>query len=241
MSHLRTSGKDCISCVGPIWLFSNAHIDRGVHRRTGESLSLSLPLTTHLTLHPCSLSPYTQFPTPHDTPSSLHEHIFDPGACTTEQKGPLSPSPLMISLFPLIVPYVEQPHIMYIVYLVNNTPRTSCRTLHIRVQQLLSPLPQRKVHPIIYYGHKKRNWCCIITIYTYIVGLYKRNEGKGPRMRGTVCSLSEMMGTTLAEHGRTVIGGIDGDGRVGGQIGTTVNDNGRRSDHDLEISDVIYW
>jgi hypothetical protein len=60
-------------------------------------------------------------------------------------------------------------------------------------------------------------------------------------MRGTVCSLSEMMGTTLAEHGRTVIGGIDGDGRVGGQIRmNSVNDNGRRSDHDLEISDVIY-
>ena len=76
-------------------------------------------------------------------------------------------------------------------------------------------------------------------MYTYIVGFYKRNEGKGPRMRRTVCSLSEMMGTTLAERERTVIRGIDGDGRVGGDM-NNVNDNSRHSDHDLEISDVIY-
>jgi hypothetical protein len=51
-------------------------------------------------------------------------------------------------------------------------------------------------------------------------------------MRGTVCSLSEMMVTALAEHGQTVIGAIDGDGCVGGQIGTnSINDNGRHSDH----------
>ena len=47
-------------------------------------------------------------------------------------------------------------------------------------------------------------------MYTYIVGFYKRNEGKGPRTRRIV----SLMGTTLAEHGRTVIG-VDGDGRVG--------------------------
>jgi hypothetical protein len=34
-----------------------------------------------------------------------------------------------------------------------------------------------------------------------MVDMYKKNEGEGPRMRGTLCSLSEMMSTTLAEHG----------------------------------------
>jgi hypothetical protein len=73
-----------------------------------------------------------------------------------------------------------------------------------------------------------------------MVGFYKRNKGKRPRMRRTVCSLSEIMGTTSAEHGWTVIRGIDGDGHMGGQTGMTVNDNSRCFDHDLKISDVIY-
>ena len=35
-------------------------------------------------------------------------------------------------------------------------------------------------------------------------------------MRGTSCSLSETTRMMLAERGQTVIGGIDGDGRMGG-------------------------
>ena len=42
--------------------------------------------------------------------------------------------------------------------------------------------------------------------------MYKKNGGEGSRMRGTVCSLSEMMSTSM---GQAVIGSIDGDGHVG--------------------------
>ena len=44
-----------------------------------------------------------------------------------------------------------------------------------------------------------------------MVDMYKKNEGEGPRMRGTLCSLSEMMSTALAEHGGvlTVMGAWD--------------------------------
>jgi hypothetical protein len=156
MSHLRTSGKDCISHVGPIWLFSNAHIARGMDRRTGESLSLHYhsQLIWHFILAPfLPILNFLHLMIPlHPFMSTflILEHV------QLNRRDP-SPLPLMISLFSPIVPYVEQPHIMYIVYFVNNTPRTSCRTLHTRVQQFISPLPQRKVNPIIYYGHKKWN------------------------------------------------------------------------------------
>jgi hypothetical protein len=75
--------------------------------------------------------------------------------------------------------------------------------------------------------------------------MYKKNEGKGPIMMGTVCSLSETTSTMLTEHGRTVIGGIDGDGRVGGTdrdraISRTMLTTSRNNtEHNLEIC-VIY-
>ena len=48
------------------------------------------------------------------------------------------------------------------------------------------------------YSYKKQNWQCIAT---WLVDMYKKKEGKGSRMRGTTCTLSETMNMMkLAEH-----------------------------------------